>query len=90
MINSKNVLCSVQNSSANFGEYANAFRILFDGGEILLDFCLYSEAEGIAKLVSRIRVSETFLEVIMERIKNLKAIQGHENLYMFGDIRGEH
>jgi len=86
---SKNVSCSVQNSNTNFGEYANAFRILFDGAEVLLDFCIYSEEEGIAKLVSRVRVSETFLEVMLDRIKNLKNVTGQENLYLFRDVRGE-
>jgi len=86
---SKNVDCEVKNSITNFGVYANAFRVLFDGAEVLLDFCIYSEAEGIAEVVSRIRVTETFLGVILERIKKLKQVKGEENLYLF-DVRGEH
>ncbi len=89
-MNSKNVMVEVTNSNTNFGVYANAFRILFDGAEVLLDFCIYSEAEGIAKVVSRIRVAETFLEVITERIGKLKQVQGQENLYLFDGLKGEH
>lgn len=87
---SKNVLCDVKNSETNFGVYANAFRVLFDGAEVLLDFCIYSESEGIAEVVSRVRVSETFLEVIIERIKKLKKVQGEENLYLFDNLGREH
>lgn len=87
---SKNVLCDVKNSDTNFGVYANAFRVLFDGAEVLLDFCIYSESEGVAEVVSRVRVSETFLEVIIERIKKLKKVQGEENLYLFDTFGREH
>lgn len=87
---SKNVLCDVKNSDTNFGVYANAFRVLFDGAEVLLDFCIYSESEGIAEVVSRIRVAETFLEVILERIGKLRQVQGEENLYLFDNLGREH
>lgn len=88
-MDSKNVVCEIKNSSTNFGVYANAFRVLFDGAEVLLDFCIYSESEGVAEVVSRIRVAESFLNVILERIRKLKQVQGEENLYLFSSFGGE-
>ena len=51
-----------------YGEFANAFRLSVDGAEILLDFCVYSESENTARVVSRVRVSKDFLPVIVQKI----------------------
>jgi hypothetical protein len=65
----KNVDCHVE-PDASFGEYANSFRVLDDGGgsEVLLDFCVYSGRDNRARVVSRIRVPLELLQVIRDRI----------------------
>jgi hypothetical protein len=65
---SKKVSCTVDTQS-DLGVYANAFRVIQDGPEVILDFCLYSESENVAKTVSRVRVNPSFLEVITSRIE---------------------
>ncbi len=65
---SKKVSCAVDTQS-DLGVYANAFRVIQDGSEVILDFCLYSESENAAKTVSRVRVNPSFLEVITSRIE---------------------
>ena len=64
----KNVICTVDAPSNPFGEFANSFRISQDGSEVLLDFCVYSELEKIARVVSRVRVSLEFLPAIHQKI----------------------
>ena len=87
---SKKVNCKVEEENT-FGNYANAFRLLFDGKDIVLDFCLYSELAGKAQLISRVRISEEFLPVIIERLesslKNLTTV--NENIYVFPNALGE-
>lgn len=43
------------------GAFANAFRVSNDGGDVFLDFVLYSEQEHAAALVCRVRVHPTFV-----------------------------
>lgn len=62
-----NIDCVVQNEEV-FGEYVNSFRILHDGQDILLDFCIYSQEFQKAKLVSRLRVTPTFLKILLDRV----------------------
>ena len=62
------VECPVVSNKDPFGEYANAFRILEDGSDMLLDFCVYSSQQGNAKLVSRVRVKPGLAVAIKERI----------------------
>lgn len=51
------------------GEFANAIRIVHDGGDdYFVDFCVYSTQENVAKVVSRIRVSRGFLPSIQHRV----------------------
>lgn len=51
------------------GTFANAFRIVPDtGDEVYLDFCVYSEQEGQADIVARIRIHKSFLPSIRDRI----------------------
>lgn len=52
------------------GEYANAFRVMADSpAEVLLDFCVYSAATNIAKVVSRVRVQRSFLALVDARLR---------------------
>lgn len=52
------------------GEFANAFRVVSDGGgEVFLDFCVYSASEQIAKVVSRVRIQQNFLPLLLERLR---------------------
>lgn len=64
----KNVSCAVEGLPDPFGEFANALRLVEDGSEVLIDFCLYSQADNVARVVSRVRVSQDFLEVIQKKI----------------------
>lgn len=51
------------------GTFVNAFRVLPDtGDELLLDFCIYSQQEAEAVVVSRLRVHKEFLTQIRERL----------------------
>jgi len=52
------------------GEFANAFRILRDGGtEWLLDFLVYSAQGQTAVVVSRLRVQQEFLPAMRDRLE---------------------
>ncbi len=66
-MSTKNILCPVDVGDS-FGEYANAFRVMQDGTDVLLDFCVYSEEGNTARLVSRVRVTPDFLRVMLERL----------------------
>jgi hypothetical protein len=59
------VECEVEGES-EFGEYANSFRVVHEGDELLLDFCLYQD--GRAKLVRRLRVTRGLFGAIVERM----------------------
>jgi len=53
------------------GDYANAFRVVHDSGtEWFLDFLTYSESEGAARVVSRVRVQEKFLQSVRDRLSD--------------------
>lgn len=74
----RNIDCPVdplESLGAQFGEYANSFRVLSDGGsEVLLDFCVYSGRDHKARVVTRVRVPLDLLAVIRDRIaSDLKA-----------------
>jgi len=60
--------CEVLGEVGDFGEYSNAVRVVRDGDDFLLDFCVYSNLEKRARLMSRIRVHQSFLSVIIERL----------------------
>ena len=72
---SKDIDCDLLDSEGVLGEYANSFRVIRDGADILLDFCLYSETNKVAKLISRIRVNAEFLEIMYERLKQMKLLE---------------
>ena len=74
----QNVDCPIDPLEAlggQFGEYANSFRVLSDGGsEVLLDFCVYSGRDHKARVATRVRVPLDLLTVIRDRIaSDLKA-----------------
>lgn len=57
-------------ASANpLGVFANAIRIVHDqGDEFFLDFVVYSSAVHKAELVSRVRVTRSFLSTVHHRL----------------------
>lgn len=56
-------------SGLEIGEYANAFRVVHDGGaDWFLDFLVVNRAEQVARLVARIRVQQMFLDPIRDRL----------------------
>lgn len=73
-----------------FGTFANAFRMSSDGAEILLDFCVYSEVENQAKVVSRVRISSGFLATIHKKISQAfkKPGESKGGLIVFPEIAG--
>lgn len=50
------------------GKFVNAFRVLSDGGDMLIDFVLYSEHAHAAEIVTRIRVHPSFLVDMRDRL----------------------
>jgi hypothetical protein len=59
----------VPSDGLRFGEFSNAFRVLFDAsGEAVLDFCVYSASDNVAKVVARVRVSPSFIPLLDSRI----------------------
>ena len=51
------------------GAFANAFRILQgSGGDILVDFCVYSERSNEATVVARLRVHHSLLQQLRDRL----------------------
>jgi hypothetical protein len=50
------------------GSFANAFRIVPDGSEYILDFLVYSKEAQQALVVARVRVAEVFLAAILLRL----------------------
>lgn len=61
--------CAVEvREGLELGEYANAFRVLEDGSDCLLDFLVRSETEGKAVVVARLRVRRGFLPALRDRL----------------------
>jgi len=90
MSTTKNVTCPVD-TQGDYGSYANAFRIMQDGNDIVLDFCIYSEQDNAAKVVSRVRVPPTFLNVIMSRLQDALLVPDPDTsgrLYVMPEIKG--
>lgn len=52
-----------------FGIYANAFRVAEAGEhDCLLEFLVYSQSEGIAKVVGRVQVSKGLIPSLRDEI----------------------
>ena len=89
---SKNVECGVDTGKNLYGEYANAFRVMVDGPDAILDFCVYSEQDNSAVVVSRIRVPPNFLEVVLERLQQavtLRETPSTSRIYVMPELAGE-
>lgn len=81
----------VVDAEGEYGDYANAFRVLKDGPDILLDFCLYSEAENKARIVARLRVPPTFLRVVLSRLSMatcLEPVEAGNRIYVMPEVKG--
>jgi hypothetical protein len=62
------------------GTYANALRILQDGSEFLMDFCVVSREESVARVVCRLRVAPEFLQLVQDKLhRGLSATESEEN-----------
>jgi len=73
----KQVQCDIEvPDGAKRGEFANAFRILPDGAEFLLDFLVYSEQEDSAIVVARLRVNPGLLGAIQDQLGGLRQEAG--------------
>jgi hypothetical protein len=78
-------------TQGDYGAYANAFRIMQDGNDVVLDFCVYSEQDNAARTVSRVRVPPTFLNVILARLQDAMSVpasDSNERLYVMPEIKG--
>jgi hypothetical protein len=65
------------------GQFANAFRILPDGQEFLLDFLVYTQQEDSAVLVARIRVQESLIQAVRERLMaDMKEVGPRVGMYL--------
>ena len=75
----KRVDCPVNvPNGRELGDYANAFRVMRDGPEWILDFLLFSETENKATLVTRIRMHEAMLGSIRDRLTQTLTEMGSE------------
>lgn len=85
------VSCPVD-TRGDYGVYANAFRVLQDGPDVLLDFCVYSEQERSARVVSRIRVPPSFLLVVLARLQSSVEVSDGEGrkLYIMPESKEIH
>jgi len=89
-MSTKTITCPVD-TQGDYGVYANAFRVMQDGSDAVLDFCLYSEQDNAAKTVSRIRVPPSFLSVILSRLREAVEITDDEGtLYVMPGLHGTH
>jgi hypothetical protein len=88
----KNVDCPVDEPEEDFyGTFANAIRLKADGQEILIDFCVWSEAQNRARVVSRVRVSQDFLPIIHQKIgHDLNLTDGRPILFVMPPVQGNH
>jgi hypothetical protein len=70
-VGKKQINCEVViPKSRRHGIYANAFRVLPDGAEYLLDFLVYSQQESSALVVTRLRVTPAVLSAIRDRLSS--------------------
>lgn len=78
-----NVVCAVDPPSNEFGEFANAFRYILDGNEVLLDFCIYSARDQRARVVSRVRIPQELFPVISQRLASGLVPPPGSNMMLF-------
>jgi hypothetical protein len=89
-MSTKTIACPVD-TQGDYGVYANAFRVMQDGTDAILDFCVYSEQDHAAKTVSRVRVPPSFLNVILSRLRDaIEITEEGETLYVMPEVGGSH
>lgn len=91
MTTTKNVVCPVDVADS-YGEYANAFRIMQDGNDVVLDFCVYSQQDNKARLVSRLRIRPEFLGVILSRLTDATSpvtVTSEPQLFVMPEVGGD-
>lgn len=84
MAGNQQINCEVEiPKELRHGRFANAFRILPDGPEFLLDFLVYSHQADSAVLVARIRVQETFIHTLRATLgKSIKEVDPKTDLFL--------
>lgn len=72
MSDDQRVECPVMISlELTVGVFANAFRIVHDSGcDWFLDFLTFSASENTAQVVSRVRVTEPFMDSVRMRLES--------------------
>ena len=86
----KTISCPVD-TQGDYGVYANAFRVMQDGSDAVLDFCLYSESDNQARTVCRVRVPPSFLKVVLARLQSAVEIPEQAEtgtLYLMPSVPG--
>jgi len=90
LLSTKSISCPVETEDS-YGVYANAFRVMQDGSDAVLDFCVFSEQDNAAKTVSRVRVPPSFLSVILSRLRDAVEVtepDGTTTLYVMPEVTG--
>ena len=72
-----------------FGAFANAVQVVPDGDDLFLDFCVYSEREALAKVVSRVRIHRTFLSEITARLQEEASSLGVPRVIVLGSTAAD-
>lgn len=69
-----------------FGTFANAFRVLLASpDEVMLDFCVYSPTENVARVVSRVRVSRQVACIVDARVRDVLNTGGTGEVVFIAD-----
>jgi hypothetical protein len=86
----KNLDCPVDELEGDlYGTFANAFRLRVDGQEVLVEFCVWSESQNRARVVSRVRVAQDFLPVVHQVIgQSLNLSDGPPMLFVMPPVQG--
>lgn len=69
-----------------FGTFANAFRVLLASpDEVVMDFCVYSPTENVARVVSRVRVSRQVACIVDARVRDVLNTGGTGEVVFIAD-----
>jgi len=79
------LVCRVKPPRKKAGVFANAVRILPDGDELLLDFCVFSQQDQQADVVSRLRIHKSLLPQLQQRIAEVLKAPGMGELATWED-----
>lgn len=78
------------------GDVANAFRIMLSPtGDVMLDFCAYSEVANEAHIIARVCVDQAFLPLMGVRVTEAMAeiastVGFREGFVICPDVKGIH